>query len=107
LLKTLGNVKGFVIWLPNPGLLPQIPISAGKIGKFSLTLVAGGKNKSGSIIGVGLKMPGIAGQTAFQQIWRMDFHSNHFPVGQSNIKGKEIAAWPDGPFHYHVMGPGQ
>jgi RHS repeat-associated protein len=107
LLQHGKNLKGFVIWLPNPGGLPQIRIPAGTYGKYSLTLVAGGMSKSGTVVGVGLRMPGIPGATDLQQIWRMDFHSVHWPRGVNNTKPSEIAAWEDKPFHYHVMYPGQ
>jgi hypothetical protein len=107
LLQHGKNLKGFVIWLPNPGGLPQIRIPAGTYGKYSLTLVAGGMSKSGTVVGVGLRMPGIPGATDLQQIWRMDFHPPHFPKGANNTKASEIAAWEDKPFHYHVMYPGQ
>ncbi len=102
------KVKGFTIYLPNPGLLPQTSIPAGKIKGYSLTLIAGGKGKFGSIIGFGFRMPGVPG-SQFQQVWRMDYHPSHFPFGKTNAKkdGSEIAAWADGPYHYHVMYPGQ
>jgi hypothetical protein len=54
------SVSGFVVWLPNPGLLPQIRIPAGKIKGYTLTLVAGGKGKNGTVIGAGLGMPGMS-----------------------------------------------
>jgi predicted helicase len=63
--------------------------------------------QSGTVVGVGLRMPGIPGATDLQQIWRMDFHSVHWQRGVNNTKASEIAAWEDKPFHYHVMYPGQ
>jgi hypothetical protein len=101
LAKYSKKVNSVLIYLPNPGLLPELsPIKTGiKIGSLPVELRVEAPKKSGSIIGTGFRANGIAGATNIQQVWRMDYH-NYDGVGT-----KDITAWQDPPFHYHVVKP--
>lgn len=97
------KVKGLLLYMPNPGLSNKtLPIKTGlKIGRLPVSLVFGGKNKSGTVFGVGFLAPGGAGKDQARQVWRMDFHKFH----NAPLKSDELAVWRDDPFHYHVMKP--
>jgi RHS repeat-associated protein len=99
------NVKGLIVSLPNPGLSAQIPIPTGlRVGKLPVLLLAGGKTRAFSLLGIGLHAPGMKGVDKYQQVWRMDFHPMH-STHTSPREGDEIAVWQDQPFHYHVLEP--
>jgi len=98
----MEQVTSFLLYLPNPGFfIPfEIPTPI-KIGKLKVTLVSSGRNKIGTVTGVGFRAQGMKGVTQDQQVWRMDYHLWH---GQKT-DGSEINSWEDEEFHYHVMTP--
>jgi hypothetical protein len=103
------RVKGITIYLPTPPLvgLPEVIASAGKINGMDLEFVFGGPKFKGRIVGMGVNVTGAPGPSR-RQIWRMDYHGAHYSSknGQMNFAHSgEIAAWPDYPFHYHVLKP--
>ncbi len=71
--------------------------------KVPVKLVFGGpSNAAGQLTGIGMEMGSL------RQLIRMDYHawaSGH--GGAAGVQRGEIAAWPDGDFHYHVRDWGQ
>ncbi len=104
------GLRQLALYLPNPGLLGQTRIKTGlRVGRLKVTLVAGGKGRPGSLIGVGFVIPGLKSMNDLQQMWRMDFHRPHKSGGRLVDPGrpKDISVFIDGPFHYHVVKPGR
>ena len=106
LLVNGPKINGLVLYMPNVGLLPKIPLlpTGIRIGRYPVEISFGGTGTPGRIIGVGVDAPGLGGAND-NQIWRVDFHTFH-AYGCSDYRSKgDIAAWPDFPFHYHVLDP--
>ncbi len=105
--RTQSFAACLLIYLPNPATLSQqiIPTPI-KFAKKSLSFVAGGKEHAGRVVGTGIQDSWPRGQ---HQIWRMDVHpftGPHADKGDKHFAGpKEIAVWPDRPFHFHVIRP--
>jgi len=112
-----GNkIQAFQIYMPNPVSTPatytlQTPV---KIDGIPIELVFGGKGGT-RIVGMGIRT------SQANQLFRVDFgllNPNHGhgqnPTGDvipssggAMRQPREIAAWNDGIFHYHVLGLGQ
>ncbi|MCC7386416.1 MAG: PKD domain-containing protein [Deltaproteobacteria bacterium] len=101
-IKKRGNVSAFLVYLPNPGLLPQIKIATPlKIGRRKVKLVAGGTRTAGHITGVGLEV--LADPPGEHQVWRMDYHPWHGSAAAGGVG--TIGVWREGPYHFHVLKP--
>lgn len=75
----------------------KIPTSV-KINGVPLKIVVGSK-KIGMLTGIGVHMG------SERQLFRMDWHtwrSSHGNKSGLGVGGNELAAWPEGNFHYHV-----
>ncbi|MCP3938599.1 MAG: RHS repeat protein, partial [Actinomycetia bacterium] len=100
------DLKGLLIWLPNPGRLPQItpPVPTGlriPRSNHKVFAVLGGTSKHGTIVGFGFWFGKRPRKTnAMQQVFRMDTHNEH----ESEDPDEQI--FPDPPFHYHMRKPG-
>jgi hypothetical protein len=101
--KSASQLKAFLIYLPNPALLPEIEIPTPgcmKIGRTPISFIAGGTSNFGRLIGMGVKMTGTP-TSGKLQIWRMDYHPWHHTAPVISDKN-DVKAWDEGDFHYHV-----
>jgi RHS repeat-associated protein len=98
-LATLNraDLRGYVIYLPTPMTgIPQVSLPTPlRIGKKPVSLIIGGSNHAGRVIGLGVAVPAPPGR---HQIWRMDHHPFHY----APLKTSELSVWRDEGFHFHV-----
>ena len=102
-----NRIRGYGVNMPTPIGTPinqkiQLPEKF-HLGGKPLFLILGGRT-GGTITGLSV-VARLAGGDV-KNIWRMDFHrwTPGHPIGGNK---KELNAWRDGKFHFHVMRPPQ
>jgi hypothetical protein len=101
--KSTSQLKAFLLYLPNPAILPEIEIPAPgqmAVGHTPVKFIAGGTSNFGRLVGLGVKLTGTP-TSGRLQIWRMDYHGWHHNVTPIQDKS-DVRAWEDGGFHFHV-----
>jgi hypothetical protein len=101
--KRSSLITGFVLYLPNPGILPRVKVAVPtglKIGGRPVKLMMGGTKRCISLVGVGLEIPSAS--PGYHQIWRMDYGDYHRATSPTSDTENAVV-WKKDEFHYHVV----